>query len=43
MTAKIEQDVTGILKEECPPDFRNKIVKFFNEVQSIKSLGGEEK
>lgn len=38
MTAKIEQDVTGILKEECPADFRNKIVEFFNEVQSIKSL-----
>lgn len=36
MTAKIEQDVTGILKEECPADFRNKIVEFFNEVQSIK-------
>jgi hypothetical protein len=32
------------LKEECPADFRNKIVEFFNEVQSIKSsLGGEEK
>lgn len=40
MTAKIEQDVTGILKEECPADFRNKIVEFFNEVQS---LSGEEK
>jgi hypothetical protein len=40
MTAKIEQDVTGILKEECPADFRNKIVEFFNEVQSIKSLCG---
>lgn len=38
MTAKIEQDVTGILKEETPVDFRNKIVEFFNEVQSIKSL-----
>ena len=38
MTAKIEQDVTGILKEECPTDFRNKVVEFFNEVQSIKSL-----
>lgn len=38
MTVKIEQDVTGILKEECPTDFRNKIVEFFNEVQSIKSL-----
>lgn len=38
MTAKIEQEVTGILKEECPADFRNKIVEFFNEVQSIKSL-----
>ena len=43
MTAKIEQDVTGILKEECPADFRNKTVEFFNEVQSIKSLSGEEK
>lgn len=38
MNAKIEQDVTGILKEECPADFRNKVVEFFNEVQSIKSL-----
>lgn len=38
MTTKIEQDVTSVLKEECPADFRNKIVKFFNEVQSIKSL-----
>lgn len=38
MTAKIEQDVTGILKEECPADFKNKVVEFFNEVQSIKSL-----
>lgn len=37
MTAKIEQDVIGVLKEECPTDFRNKIVEFFNEVQSIKS------
>ena len=43
MTAKIEQDVTGILKEECPADFRNKVVEFFNEVQSIKSFCGEEK
>jgi hypothetical protein len=40
MTAKIEQDVTGILKEECPADFKNKIVEFFNEVQSVKSLCG---
>ena len=38
MTAKIEQDITEILKEECPADLRNKIVEFFNEVQSIKSL-----
>lgn len=42
MTAKIEQDVTGMLKEECPTDFKNKIVEFFNEVQSINSLSGEE-
>lgn len=37
MTAKIEQDVTGILNEKCPDDFRNKIVGLFNEVQSIET------
>ena len=41
MTAKIEQDVTSILKKECPADLKNKIVEFFNEVQSIKSFGGQ--
>lgn len=32
---KIEQDVTGILNDKCPDDFRNKIVGLFNEVQSL--------
>lgn len=38
MTAKIEQDVTKVLKKEHPADLKNKAVEFFNEVQSIKSL-----
>lgn len=32
MTAKNEQDVTRILNDKCPDDFRNKIVGLFNEV-----------
>lgn len=35
MTAKNEQDVTGLLAETCPDDLRNKVVGLFNEVQSL--------
>lgn len=38
MTAKIEQDVTGRLNETCSTDLKNRIINFFNEVQSVKNV-----
>jgi hypothetical protein len=37
MTAKNEQDVISILKENIPDDLRNKILDFFNEIQACKN------